>query len=64
MRYCMHITVNYPDGSEGHIVANPKHLEDLKGIIGAIVVDEKSASSFVFCIVAQPRGEKDDRNLQ
>jgi hypothetical protein len=61
MRYCMHVTINRRDGSESEVVTNPRHLEDLKKIIGDMIADARdSASSFMFVISAQPRGQADE----
>jgi hypothetical protein len=47
----IHVTVNYPDGTENVIECNPKNLYNLKKIVGDLASDMKEASSFVFVVV-------------
>jgi hypothetical protein len=54
----MHVTINYNDGSEGNVMTHPRHLEDLKKVIGDMVTSDANASSFLFVVAPNPRGEQ------
>ena len=62
MRYTVVVTVNYKDGTDREVTVNPKHLEDLKILVATFIKDSRDASSWMFTVVENSRGNRDEKD--